>query len=101
MPRIGVEQAIEQIRTGKLLIIVDDEDRENEGDFAIAAEWVTPEVINLMAMHGRGLICVPMTAERLHYLDLDMMVANNTSKHTTAFTVSVDVDNGGTGHIGA
>ena len=97
MTRIGVEQAIKQIRTGKLLIIVDDEDRENEGDFAIAAEWVTPEVINLMAMHGRGLICVPMTAERLRHLDLDMMVANNTSKHTTAFTVSVDVDNGGTG----
>ena len=97
MPRITAEQAIEEIRDGKLLIIVDDEDRENEGDFAVAAEWVTPEVINLMATHGRGLICVPMTAERLAELNLDLMVARNTSKHTTAFTVSVDVNNGGTG----
>ena len=97
MPLISVEQAIEDFRTGKLVIIVDDEDRENEGDFAIAASWVTPEAINLMAMHGRGLICAPMTGERLHELDLDMMVAHNTSKHTTAFTVSVDIDNGGTG----
>ena len=97
MPRISVEQAIEDFRTGKIVIIVDDEDRENEGDFAIAATWVTPEAINLMATHGRGLICAPMTGERLRELDLDMMVANNTSKHTTAFTVSVDIDNGGTG----
>ena len=97
MPRITAEQAIQETRDGKLLIIVDDEDRENEGDFAIAAEWATPEVINLMAARGRGLICVPMTGERLAELNLDLMVARNTSKHTTAFTVSVDVNNGGTG----
>ena len=97
MPRITAEQAIRETRDGKLLIIVDDEDRENEGDFAIAAEWATPEVINLMAARGRGLICVPMTGERLAELNLDLMVARNTSKHSTAFTVSVDVNNGGTG----
>lgn len=97
MPRITAEQAIQETREGKLLIIVDDEDRENEGDFAIAAEWATPEIINLMAARGRGLICVPMTGERLAELNLDLMVARNTSKHTTAFTVSVDVNNGGTG----
>lgn len=97
MPRITAEQAIQETREGKLLIIVDDEDRENEGDFAIAAEWATPEVINLMAARGRGLICVPMTGERLAELNLDLMVARNTSKHSTAFTVSVDVNNGGTG----
>ena len=97
MPRITAEQAIRETRDGKLLIIVDDEDRENEGDFAVAAEWATPEVINLMAARGRGLICVPMTGERLAELNLDLMVARNTSKHATAFTVSVDVNNGGTG----
>ena len=97
MPRITAEQAIRETRDGKLLIIVDDEDRENEGDFAIAAEWATPEIINLMAARGRGLICVPMTGERLAELNLDLMVARNTSKHSTAFTVSVDVNNGGTG----
>lgn len=97
MPRITAEQAIRETRDGKLLIIVDDEDRENEGDFAVAAEWATPEIINLMAARGRGLICVPMTGERLAELNLDLMVARNTSKHTTAFTVSVDVNNGGTG----
>ena len=97
MPRITAEQAIQETRDGKLLIIVDDEDRENEGDFAVAAEWVTPEIINLMAARGRGLICVPMTGDRLAELNLDLMVARNTSKHSTAFTVSVDVNNGGTG----
>lgn len=97
MPRVSVEQAMEAIRAGKFVIVVDDEDRENEGDFVMAAEWITPEAINLMAIHGRGLICVPMTGARLKQLDLEMMVENNTSKHTTAFTVSVDIDNGGTG----
>ena len=97
MPHISVEQAIEDIRTGKIVIVVDDESRENEGDFVMAAQWVTPEAINLMAARGRGLICVPMTGERLAALNLDMMVEHNTSKHTTAFTVSVDVDNGSTG----
>ena len=97
MPRITVYEAIEDIRSGKMLIVVDDEDRENEGDFVIAADWVTPEAINIMATHGRGLICVPMIEERLLKLEIDPMVAHNTSKHTTAFTVSVDVNNGGTG----
>ena len=97
MPRITVEQAIEEIRVGKMLIVVDDEDRENEGDFVIAADWISPEAINLMATRGRGLICVPMIEERLVELDLQPMVARNTSKHSTAFTVSVDINNGGTG----
>tara|TARA_B100000519_G_scaffold199254_1_gene210144 strand:- start:50 stop:1258 length:1209 start_codon:yes stop_codon:yes gene_type:complete len=97
MPRITAYEAIEDIRSGKMLIVVDDEDRENEGDFVIAADWVTPEAINIMATHGRGLICVPMIEERLLKLEIDPMVAHNTSKHTTAFTVSVDVNNGGTG----
>ena len=97
MPRITVYEAIEDIRSGKMLIVVDDEDRENEGDFVIAADWVTPEAINIMATHGRGLICVPMIEERLLKLEIDPMVAHNTSKHTTAFTISVDVNNGGTG----
>jgi 3,4-dihydroxy 2-butanone 4-phosphate synthase/GTP cyclohydrolase II len=93
----SVEQALEDIRQGKFLIVVDDEDRENEGDFVIAAEFVTPEAINFMATYGRGLICVPMRAARLAELGLDMMVEHNTAQHETAFTVSVDVANGGTG----
>ena len=94
MPRITVEQAIEEIRVGKMLIVVDDEDRENEGDFVIAADWISPEAINLMATRGRGLICVPMIEERFVELDLQPMVARNTSKHSTAFTGSVDINNG-------
>ncbi len=92
-----VEQAIEDVRNGRFVIIVDDEDRENEGDFAMAAEFVTPESINFVTVHGRGLICVPMSAERLRDLDLDLMVSRNTSRNSTAFTVSVDLSNGGTG----
>ena len=92
-----VEQAIEDIRNGRFVIIVDDEDRENEGDFAMAAEFVTPESINFVTVHARGLICVPMSAERLRELDLDLMVSRNTSRNSTAFTVSVDLSNGGTG----
>ncbi len=86
-----IEEAIEDIRQGKLLIVVDDEDRENEGDFICAAEKVTPEIINFMAKYGRGLICAPITEERCRELDLDMMVNNNTSLHATPFTVSVDL----------
>ncbi len=97
MPLISVEQAIEDIRTGKFVIVVDDESRENEGDFVMAAQWVTPESINLMATHGRGLICAPMTGERLDQLGLSLMVERNTSKHTTPFTITVDIDNGSTG----
>jgi 3,4-dihydroxy 2-butanone 4-phosphate synthase/GTP cyclohydrolase II len=92
-----VEQAIEDIKNGRFVIVVDDEDRENEGDFVMAAEFVTADSINFMARHGRGLICVPMLGGRLQWLELEMMVAKNTARHATAFTVSVDIDNGGTG----
>ncbi len=84
------EEAIEIIRQGKMLVVVDDEDRENEGDIIVAAEKATPEVINFMATHGRGLICVPMSGVRLDELDLPAMVTHNTDAHGTAFTVSVD-----------
>ena len=86
-----VEEAIEDIRAGKLLIVVDDEDRENEGDFIAAAELITPEKINFMARYGRGLICAPLTEERCDELDLEMMVTKNTSLHATPFTVSIDL----------
>ena len=85
-----IEEAIEAIRAGEIIIIVDDEDRENEGDFVCAAEMVTPEVINFMATHGRGLICTPITEERAKDLELTRMVPQNTDLHGTAFTVSVD-----------
>jgi 3,4-dihydroxy 2-butanone 4-phosphate synthase / GTP cyclohydrolase II len=87
----SIEEAIEDIRNGKVIIVVDDEDRENEGDFITAARNATPEVINFMATHGRGLICAPLTEERAHELKLDMMVPSNTSLHETPFTVSVDL----------
>lgn len=86
-----IEEAIEDIRQGKVIIVVDDEDRENEGDFLAAAEKATPEMINFMAMHGRGLICVPLTEKRCAELELNSMVANNTDHMETAFTVSVDL----------
>ncbi|MGB5376539.1 3,4-dihydroxy-2-butanone-4-phosphate synthase [Muriicola sp.] len=86
-----IEEAIEDIRDGKVIIVVDDENRENEGDFIAAAEKVTPEMINFMAQHGRGLICTPLTEERCGELDLSMMVQNNTVLHHTQFTVSVDL----------
>jgi len=85
-----IPEAIEDIKTGKFVIIVDDEDRENEGDLTMAAEKVTPEAINFMAKHGRGLICLPVIGERLDELRIPMMVRDNTSKFTTAFTVSVE-----------
>ena len=87
----SIESAIEDIRNGKIVIVVDDEDRENEGDFIIAAHHVTPEVINFMSKHGRGLICVPMLEDRCEELGLELMVNNNTALHETAFTVSVDL----------
>jgi len=87
----SIESAIEDIKKGKLIIVVDDEDRENEGDFICAAETATPEVINFMSTHGRGLICAPITEERCAELNLQPMVADNTSLHETAFTVSVDL----------
>ena len=86
-----IEEALEDIRKGKVIIVVDDEDRENEGDFITAARNATPEIINFMATHGRGLICAPLTEERAHELKLDMMVPANTSLHETPFTVSVDL----------
>ena len=96
MPQITVEQAINDIRAGKILLIVDDEDRENEGDLAIAAEKVTPEAINFMVTHARGIVCVSLLAKRLQELQLPMMVQENTSRHSTAFTVSVDALEGTT-----
>jgi 3,4-dihydroxy 2-butanone 4-phosphate synthase/GTP cyclohydrolase II len=91
-----IEDAIEDIRKGKLVIVVDDEDRENEGDFIVAAEFATPEVINFMSKEGRGLICVALTEERCAALQLAPMVTSNTSLHETAFTVSVDLIGEGT-----
>lgn len=85
-----VEDAIEDIRQGKMLVVVDDEDRENEGDLIIAADKVTPEAVNFMATYAKGLICTPMEGDRLDALDIAPMVANNTDNHETAFTVSVD-----------
>lgn len=89
-----IEEAIEDIRQGKVIIVVDDEDRENEGDFLAAAEKATPEMINFMATHGRGLICVPLAESRCNELGLHMMVSNNTDPMETAFTVSVDFKGG-------
>ncbi len=86
-----IEEAIEAIAKGKVIIVVDDEDRENEGDFICAAECVTPEIINFMSTHGRGLICSPIDERRADELGLNMMVSNNTSLHETAFTVSIDL----------
>ncbi|MHB1651954.1 MAG: bifunctional 3,4-dihydroxy-2-butanone-4-phosphate synthase/GTP cyclohydrolase II [Desulfitobacteriaceae bacterium] len=90
MPFNTIEQALEDIRAGKMIVVVDDEDRENEGDLLMAAEKVTPEAINFMATYGRGLICVPLISERIHVLQLEPMVTQNTDPHGTAFTVSVD-----------
>ena len=100
-PIITVEQAIEEIRQGRCLIIVDDEDRENEGDLTVAAEFATAEMVNFMAREGRGLVCVAMTRERLHELDLYPMVAEESALHGTAFTVSVDAKAGTTTGISA
>lgn len=86
-----IEEAIEDIKNGKIIIVVDDEDRENEGDFLAAAEMVTPQMINFMATHGRGLICAPITESRCKELDLHMMVGSNTDPMETAFTISVDL----------
>ena len=87
----SVEEAIEEIRAGRVLIVVDDEDRENEGDFIVAGEKITPEIVNFMAAHGRGLICAPLPESRCEELNLPMMVTHNTSLHETPFTVSVDL----------
>jgi 3,4-dihydroxy 2-butanone 4-phosphate synthase/GTP cyclohydrolase II len=89
-----VEAALEDIRSGKMVIVVDDENRENEGDLTIAAEKITPEAINFMARHGRGLICMPMTEERLNELQVPLMVTDNSSVHGTAFCVSIEAKKG-------
>ena len=86
-----VEEAIKDIRAGKIVIVVDDEDRENEGDFLAAADKVTPEMINFMATHGRGLICAPLIEDRCEELELDLMVGKNTDEYETPFTISVDL----------
>ncbi|RYF86975.1 MAG: bifunctional 3,4-dihydroxy-2-butanone-4-phosphate synthase/GTP cyclohydrolase II, partial [Chitinophagaceae bacterium] len=87
----SIESAIADIKAGKMVIVVDDEDRENEGDFIIASHCVTPEVINFMSKYGRGLICISLLEERCKELGLELMVNNNTALHETAFTVSVDL----------
>lgn len=89
-----VEDALEDFRSGRMLIVVDDEDRENEGDLTIAAEKITPDIINFMAVHGRGLICMPMTGERLDELEIPLMVTDNTSSYGTAFCVSIEARSG-------
>ena len=96
-----IEEAIQDFRGGKPVILVDDEDRENEGDLIIAAEKVTPEAVNFMVTHGRGLVCMPLTAQRLEELGLPMMVRDNTSRFSTAFTVSVDAARGTTTGVSA
>ncbi|UCC66764.1 MAG: 3,4-dihydroxy-2-butanone-4-phosphate synthase, partial [Deltaproteobacteria bacterium] len=96
-----IEEAIEDIKTGKMVILVDDEDRENEGDLTIAAEKITPEAINFMAKYGRGLICLSLTEEMVEKLRLPMMVTENTSTFGTAFTVSIDARRGVTTGISA
>src|SRR5574344_673271 len=86
-----IEEAIEDFKAGNFLIAVDDEDRENEGDFIIAAEKVTPEKVNFMMSHGRGVLCAPLSSDRCRDLDLEMQVSNNTSLHETPFTITVDL----------
>ena len=101
MPFVSVPEAIEEIRAGRMLVVVDDEDRENEGDLTIAAEKVTPEIINFMATHGRGLICLALTPERCDYLRLPLMSPTNTSNFGTAFCESIDARDGVTTGISA
>ena len=93
----SIEDAILDIKNGKMVIVVDDENRENEGDFIMAAEKVTPEAVNFMATFGRGLICVPISSKRAKELQLDLMIKSNDALYETAFTVSVDSVDAGTG----
>ena len=101
MPLAAIDDAVKDIRDGKMIIIVDDEDRENEGDLVCAAEMVTPEMINFMAVHGRGLICLPMTEERCDELHLPQQASDNTSSMGTAFTISIEAREGVTTGISA
>ena len=91
----SVEEALEELRQGRIVLVTDDPDRENEGDFIIAAEKITPEKVNFMLTHGRGVLCAPITEERCEELDLNMQVTNNTSIHETPFTITVDKLGGG------
>src|SRR5438045_6447022 len=100
-PFTDVSSALAEIRAGKMIVVVDDEDRENEGDLTIAAESITPDAINFMAKHGRGLVCLAMTEERLDELRLGPMSAENTSNFGTAFTESIDARDGVTTGISA
>src|SRR5499427_5283549 len=93
-PFVTIDEALEDLRQGRMIVVVDDEDRENEGDLVMAADKVTPEAVNFMARHGRGLICVPMLGERLDDLKISMMVSDNTAPMGTAFTVTVDARRG-------
>src|ERR1700681_4314366 len=101
MPFASIEAAVADIREGRMIIIVDDEDRENEGDLVCAAEKVTPEIINFMARHARGLICLPLTEERCDELHLTTQVSENTSHLGTAFTISIEARRGVTTGISA
>src|ERR1035441_4847219 len=94
MPFVSVAEAIEEIRAGRILVVVDDEDRENEGDLTIAAEKVTPDIVNFMVTHGRGLICLALTPDRCDYLRLPLMSAQNTSRFGTAFCETIDAREG-------
>src|SRR5213595_4050961 len=96
-----IEEAIEEIRRGRMVVVCDDENRENEGDLTMAAQFATPEAINFMAMHGRGLICLSLTGERCDELGLDLMAAKNESPFNTAFTISVEARDGVTTGISA
>ncbi|MCK4338323.1 MAG: bifunctional 3,4-dihydroxy-2-butanone-4-phosphate synthase/GTP cyclohydrolase II [Candidatus Aminicenantes bacterium] len=98
---VSVEKAIEEVKAGRIIIIVDDEDRENEGDLMVAAEKTTPDIINFMARYGRGLICLPLESKRLKELDLPLMVMDNTTRFQTAFTISIDAKKGNTTGISA
>src|SRR5689334_11753739 len=101
LPFCDVETALAEIRGGRMIVVIDDEDRENEGDLTMAAERITPEAINFMAKYGRGLVCLAMTEERLDYLRLGQMSAENTSNCGTAFTESIDAKDGVTTGISA
>ena len=101
MPHLSIEEAIEEIKSGRMVILVDDEDRENEGDLCMAAEAVTPDAINFMAKYGRGLICLPMTSDKCDALNLPLMVNDNTSRFQTGFTVSIEAKTGITTGISA
>src|ERR1700733_6767378 len=101
MPFVPIAEAIDDIRAGRMVVVVDDEDRENEGDLTIAAEKITPEIVNFMATHGRGLICLALTPERCDALRLPLMTPRNTSNFGTAFCESIDAREGVTTGISA